>query len=127
MVDLKTIHDSSLLAYVEKLLAVNLCLSDLQEDTVLDFLMNVWSGYQQMTDTLCDNVLSGRKIIDNPVPIDNIKASYHYFYNAKHNTDIPFFDRFDDVDVLKDALVYRWKEKNTESKLETFDEIAPLV
>ena len=70
--------------------------------------------------------LKGRKAKGIPVPIDNIKASYHYFYNAKYDTDIPFFDQFKDLDVLKDVFVYRWKEKNSESKLKTFEAIAPL-
>ncbi|MFC1478009.1 hypothetical protein ACFL57_00945 [Candidatus Margulisiibacteriota bacterium] len=127
MVNLKQIKDPELYEYCKKIKGVNLAVSDFQEDIVMDFLLNVHSGYQQLANALCDELLKGRKIKGTPVPIDNIKASYHYFYNSKHQTNIPFFDSFKDLDVLKDALVYRWKEKNGASKLDTFEAIAPKV
>ncbi|MFH1429260.1 MAG: hypothetical protein ABIH39_05900 [Candidatus Margulisiibacteriota bacterium] len=127
MLNLKDIKDPELNQYCKKINDVNLSASDFQEDVVLDFLLNTYSGYQQLVDALCDELLTGRKIKGSPVPIDNIKATYHYFYNTKHKTNIPFFDSFKDLEVLKEALVYRWKEKNGDSKLESFEEIAPKV
>jgi hypothetical protein len=127
MSPMQEVKDPELMFYLAKLKAVNLGLSDFQGDMVMDFLTNIYSGYQQLTDVLCDRLLKGRKAKGTPVPIDNIKASYHYFYNAKHDTDIPFFDIFRDQDVLKEAFLFRWQEKNPGSRLKTFDEIAPLL
>ncbi|MFC1595991.1 hypothetical protein ACFL4D_01750 [Candidatus Margulisiibacteriota bacterium] len=125
MINLKEIKDPELHYYCKKLKDKNIDLSDFQADTVYDFLLNVYSGYQQLADTICDVLLKDRKLKGNAVPIDNVKASYHYFYNSKHSTDIPFFDTFKDSDVLKAAILFRWKEKNPDSKLDTFNAIAP--
>jgi len=127
LVDIKNIVDPELLHYCKKINEGNLEVSDFQEDIVLDFLTNIYSGYQQLTDILCDTILIGRKLSGNPVPLDNIKASYHFFYNGKYGTNIPFFDKFEDIEVLKQALIFRWKEKNGGVDTDDFDIIAPLV
>jgi len=126
LLDLNIIKDKELLGYCKKVLDVNLALSDFQEDIVLDFLTNIYSGYQQLADALCDKLLKNRIVKGIPVPIDNVKSSYHNFYNTRYNTNTNFFDEFEDVEVLKEAFVYRWKEKNAGSDLKTFDEIAPI-
>jgi hypothetical protein len=126
MLNPKTILDPELRRYCQQLKAVNLALSDMQEDIVLDFLSNPYSGYPQLLAALL-KILKGRRLKGVAVPIDNIKASYQTFYNGMNHAEIEFFDEFTDLAVLKAALAYRWKEKQPQSPLNSFEEIAPRV
>lgn len=127
MLDLDKIEDPELLLYCKKVKDLNLTLSDFHEHIVMDFLLNPYSAYQDFVIALCDKLLKDRKTVGIPTPIDNVKSSYHNFYNAKYNTNNTFFTRFSDMDVLRDAFMYRWHEKNQGSDLTTFDEIAPYL
>ena len=110
----------------EQLKKMNIYLSDHNEKEVTGYLSNPDSGYPQLAVAVSDKLLTGRQVKGNGVPLDNINAGYVHRFNNKNYTDYLVMDRFDDLAILQEAFVFCWKEKNSSSKLNEFEKIAPL-
>jgi len=69
----------------------------------------------------CLRLLQGKRLIDE-VYLDVINGDYKKSFGVLPNEPLPF-DKFNDLDKLKDAILKQWKGRYPNSAAESFDEI----
>jgi len=98
---------------------MNISLSDNNPEIVQGYLNNPDSGYQQLSEVLY-RVLDRSTLDGRTVPLDNINASVMKNHDA--SSPILEINYFNSV-FVKNAILEKWREKNSASRAHTFEEI----
>jgi len=108
--------------FLEAMLKImNISLSDNYPEIVQGHLNNPDSGYQQLAEVLY-RVLDRSTLDGQRVPLNNINESVLRNHGRNINQPILEIKSFNST-FVKDAVLERWREKNSASRAHTFEEI----
>jgi len=108
-----------------ELLKINIYLTDIDEkiESLREWLQDPYTGYPDLARRVLD-LLRDRNPVGNSIPLEVIGGKYKFLI---HKNPSDYLRNYPDQEVLRQAYIKAWKDKNPDPLINTFDEIAPTV